>query len=682
MATRSEAVKEKYLAFAFLLGALINFIPLLCGYTLQDPTTNQYPDYLHELSDFTYSSSLVAGISSNFPILVMYLFDKCLTRMGYCGSSSSNNKVDTPTSTVYVPLRESIVFLLLSDLLLLFWLIPYEHYEFIMLLLDARDTMYTFSMLSCLTKFSNPVWTSNSVILIETLLCSAFVLFVSVFLIGNWTVCYFPTNEGDPWSSVGVSYLTYYSYLMTACTICSTAMASCCAKLDASESKKILEVQQLFLRFFSHEIRTPLNSVYVGVTIILNELKQPDLVQGEQRSGLLLETAMDTQKSCKATLGILNGMILYDSIISGFMALEKTLFDPWAHVCDVVYPFKVMANEGSIDLQVVNNMPHTTPLLHLHADPGKIAQVIFNLVSNALKFTNRNGSVCVTLSVEDEGYPGDLEMGFSPDDQTRWLLPKCSTLSHPISILRSPKTYAESFMARKCLVIKVTDSGVGISAMKQLHLFDGLVRFTPGVLQQHGQGAGLGLFITKQIVEMHGGNLSVFSMGLAGEGSVFTVRLPCLLPANDSSSNNNNGSEALAALGGVDIDIRSPPSFMDFSIVDLPSLADPAADFPERSWQYNANMDASHANSNAVAPLVDTSATIKVLKFLVVDDSTMSRKMVCKALHTAGHHCEQASDGSISVKMVQQTMTVRITEEDMQKMAGRTPWSRLGQMAS
>eukprot|EP01035_Chromulina_nebulosa_P040844 gene40844-55203_t len=166
MATRSEAVKEKYLAFAFLLGALINFIPLLCGYTLQDPTTNQYPDYLHELSDFTYSSSLVAGISSNFPILVMYLFDKCLTRMGYCGSSSSNNKVDTPTSTVYVPLRESIVFLLLSDLLLLFWLIPYEHYEFIMLLLDARDTMYTFSMLSCLTKFSNPVWTSNSVILI------------------------------------------------------------------------------------------------------------------------------------------------------------------------------------------------------------------------------------------------------------------------------------------------------------------------------------------------------------------------------------------------------------------------------------------------------------------------------------------------------------------------------------
>lgn len=113
---------------------------------------------------------LVAGISANFPILVMYLFDKCLARMGYYGSSSPN-KMDTATSTVYVPLRESIVFLLLSDALLLFWLIPYEHYEFIiMLLLDARDTMYTFSVLSCLTKFSNPVWTMTSVVLIGAVL--------------------------------------------------------------------------------------------------------------------------------------------------------------------------------------------------------------------------------------------------------------------------------------------------------------------------------------------------------------------------------------------------------------------------------------------------------------------------------------------------------------------------------
>ena len=156
--------------------------------------------------------------------------------------------------------------------------------------------MYTFSMLTCLTRFSNPVWTLQSVIFIgaplmvsnvllsfqtfvdpfflsvllfictssgllslmvyvmrwlryitnlnvqdvsstNTILCSAYVLFLCCFLIGNWTVSYIPVDVGDPWSSVGVSYLTFYSYLIASCTLCTTAMASCCAKLDAVESK-------------------------------------------------------------------------------------------------------------------------------------------------------------------------------------------------------------------------------------------------------------------------------------------------------------------------------------------------------------------------------------------------------------------------------------------------------------
>ena len=118
------------------------------------------------------------------------------------------------------------------------------------------------------------------------------------------------------------------------------------------------------------------------------------------------------------------------------------------------------ADDASIDFRIVNRTPPHS-LLQLHADPGKISQVISNLVSNAMKFTSPNGSLYVTLSVEDEQH--DLEMGCSFDERGH-CIPKLPSLG-PISKLRSPKTYAESFSASQFLVITVVDSGIGISAV-------------------------------------------------------------------------------------------------------------------------------------------------------------------------------------------------------------------------
>jgi hypothetical protein len=169
-----------------------------------------------------------------------------------------------------------------------------------MVLVNSRDTMFTYSILTCLTNVSNPVWTWKSVLIIgvpfmisnllqsfkffmnsslsavllyiftslgffsfavyvwrwiqhvanmkvddinctETILCSAYVLFFSIFLLGRWVVVlYIPTREGDPWSSeMGVAYYTLYEFLMAGCTLCMTVMSSCCAKLVAAESRVI-----------------------------------------------------------------------------------------------------------------------------------------------------------------------------------------------------------------------------------------------------------------------------------------------------------------------------------------------------------------------------------------------------------------------------------------------------------
>eukprot|EP01035_Chromulina_nebulosa_P025117 gene25117-32758_t len=155
----------QYLLFTlFLVGALLNFLPLLLGLSFKDQSLNSYPDFFHSLSNFGHSVSLVAGICANVFILIDYIFDYCLRRIGFYSNSPAQKSSGVPS--VYVPLRESIAYLLIPDLLILFWLIPSEHYEGMMVLVNARDTLYTYSILTCLTNFSNPVWAWKAVLVI------------------------------------------------------------------------------------------------------------------------------------------------------------------------------------------------------------------------------------------------------------------------------------------------------------------------------------------------------------------------------------------------------------------------------------------------------------------------------------------------------------------------------------
>ena len=100
--------------------------------------------------------------------------------------------------------------------------------------------------------------------------------------------------------------------------------------------QNVLSVKQMFMRYLFHEIRTPLNSVFVGLKIMLTELQR----LGLQEQHNLLETTLDTQKSCQSAVDILDDMILYDRILYGLLALDKTLFNPWFHIHDIVGQFR------------------------------------------------------------------------------------------------------------------------------------------------------------------------------------------------------------------------------------------------------------------------------------------------------------------------------------------------------
>ena len=96
----------------------------------------------------------------------------------------------------------------------------------------------------------------------------------------------------------------------------------------------------MFMRYISHEMRTPLNVACLGMKILRDELERLGLLS-------LLETAIDTEKSCKTAVDILNDMLLFDKIVSGLMTLEKRLMDPLDFITKVMHPFHLQVDLSS-----------------------------------------------------------------------------------------------------------------------------------------------------------------------------------------------------------------------------------------------------------------------------------------------------------------------------------------------
>ena len=90
----------------------------------------------------------------------------------------------------------------------------------------------------------------------------------------------------------------------------------------------------MFMRYISHEMRTPLNVACLGMKILRDELERLGLLS-------LLEVAVDTEKSCRTTVAILNDMLLFDKIVSGLLILEKRLIDPFDFISKVLSPFRL-----------------------------------------------------------------------------------------------------------------------------------------------------------------------------------------------------------------------------------------------------------------------------------------------------------------------------------------------------
>ena len=235
----------------------------------------------------------------------------------------------------------------------------------------------------------------------------------------------------------------------------------------------------------SHEIRAPLNSI-LGFTQLLRD-QTKDVLSAKQARYL-----DHVHESGRHLLQVITDIVDLAKVEAGKFILQPESLSVERALGDILVIARGVANKKEQEIHA-DVEPELPPLV---VDPVRFKQILFNLLSNAVKFTPERGTI--TLGARR-----------ATDDRR----PETGSDAVP----RPPSPVP-------CLEIAVSDTGVGIKSEDVPRLFQEFVQLETTQAQRH-EGSGLGLALTKKLVELHGGQIWAESDG-AGKGSTFTVRLP------------------------------------------------------------------------------------------------------------------------------------------------------------
>ena len=250
------------------------------------------------------------------------------------------------------------------------------------------------------------------------------------------------------------------------------------------EAQAASRAKDEFLAILSHELRTPLNPI-VGWSQLL--------VKGNLSSEQVAKGAEIIQRNAMLQTQLIEDILDISRIIRGKLNLQAVPTNLVKVINNALETVNLSADAKSI--QIESQLDEDTGLVH--GDSTRLQQIVWNLVTNAVKFTPNSGKVEIRLTSVDTPF---VEQNLETDVESK--------LSFP---------YAQ---------IQVIDSGKGIDPDFLPYVFD-YFRQAESTKSRSKGGLGLGLAIVRRLVELHGGEVSATSEGL-GKGATFTVSLPIL----------------------------------------------------------------------------------------------------------------------------------------------------------
>lgn len=231
--------------------------------------------------------------------------------------------------------------------------------------------------------------------------------------------------------------------------------------------KELDHLKSAFLANMSHELRTPLNSILGFTQVIQEELDGP--LTGEMVADLKL-----IEKNSHHLLKLINDVLDLAKIEAGRMSLNLDTFNLVELLNDILETTSPLAREKSLE---VNLQVEPKDVLLITADMVRLHQILLNLVGNAMKFTE-SGEITITAKRTDSK-----------------------------------------------IIIQIQDTGIGIPSDQLEAIFEAFTQIDTSTTRK-ASGTGLGLPISRRLVEMHGGRLWAESSGIPGEGSTFCIELP------------------------------------------------------------------------------------------------------------------------------------------------------------